>query len=148
MGMFSYKCKACGHPMLSNWSTHNGNQHVPSTLWMSDCVAVLPNGSILKGEYNGYGEVDNFEEGDYGEIAAWWHRACWEACGSPDHLKAIPFSGIAAGSSDSAPDQGYFFDGGEHDMEKPDCTTFAGGSFEQYDSIQHAILAPGGVPAL
>ena len=124
MGMFSYKCKACGHPMLDSCSTHNGNHYVPSNLWMSDCVAVLPNGSILMGEYNGYGELDNFEEiGD----AGWWHRACWEACGSPTHLKGIPFYGIEGGESEDAPDQGYFFDPGTHDMKKPDFTTFAGG---------------------
>ena len=50
MGMFSWNCKACGHPLLSTPATEENNK------WMSKGVALSP-GEIVKGTYDGYGNL-------------------------------------------------------------------------------------------
>jgi len=64
---------------------------------------------VLYGSYDGYGRVAG-ETMDLSGDACCRHRACWEAAGKPGHT----------GPSELSDDQGYFFDDGAHDMEKPD----------------------------
>jgi hypothetical protein len=116
MGFFSYKCKECGHPMLSHGAVDKGINE-----WMVEAVALTTDGSRMIGEYNGYGRVvggedDEFDyEFDYefdDETAAWVHKACWESAGKPD------YDHYGSGSDD-AEDQGWFFKDGDHDMIDP-----------------------------
>jgi len=102
MGFFSANCKGCGHPALCENATNSINR------WMTDVVALTPNGSILIGPYDGYGRIGIWEETvDYGNSV--WHEACWEVAGKPGY----------DGPSDSAGDQGWFFDDPDHDMADP-----------------------------
>ncbi len=116
MGLFSYLC-ACNHPLLSPYATNEVN------VWMNDTVAVLPDGRVIAGEYDGYGRLDTavtalvgeYDRCDDGEPelegCTVWHRACWELAGSPVEFK---------GASPSAPDQGYFFvTEHEHSVPRP-----------------------------
>ena len=77
--------------------------------WMTESVAILKgSGSILKGEYDGYGNIDDRTIVD--DEPACWHRACWEKAGKPLEWN---------GESPFAPDQGWFFDDGVHNIPKP-----------------------------
>jgi hypothetical protein len=59
-------------------------------------VAILPNGTLLKGKYDGYGKLDGRDLGDEPEV---YHEHCWEAAGKPvNYMEA----------SSPADDQGYF----------------------------------------
>jgi len=102
MGFFSQDCEGCGHPLLSEWAVNSVN------MWMHHAVVILPNGTMLMGDYDGYGRINGFDEAvGYGNTV--WHLACWKVAGSPtDHR----------GSSKDSDDQGYFF-ANEHDMEEP-----------------------------
>ena len=102
MGFFSWNCKACGHPMLSSYVTDEHNE------WMSDVVVLAEDGSVLKGEYDGYGRVGEHEY-DYDEPEA-YHKACWELEGKPTEFKE---------ASVSARDQGYFFGPDVHSFSEP-----------------------------
>lgn len=113
MGFFSWNCKECGHPLISHWRTNKVNK------WMRDAVVITQRGSIIKGEYDGYGRLDGVDitldlvwnkHGRAINNPACYHKACWEKAGRPDKY--------GKGSKMSA-DQGYFFDEGEHDMEEP-----------------------------
>lgn len=101
MGFFSYNCRGCGHSLLSSYSADKGINE-----WMTEAIALFPNGDRVSGEYDGYGRL-GFADGLDG--AACWHRACWEQAGKPDFDEA----------SRSAADQGYFFDDGDHDVLEP-----------------------------
>lgn len=108
MGFFSWECKGCDHPLLSEYAVNSINA------WMMRCVVVTEDGAILKGSYDGYGRlVTPSDELDfvtnYDTFTA-WHEACWLAAGSPSHYQ---------GPSKYADDQGYFFDEGAHDMPEP-----------------------------
>ena len=76
---------------------------------MNDVVVIQPDGEMLQGSYDGYGRVDGvdikYEIGK--EEPTVYHKACWETVGSPTEY---------TGGSESAPDQGYFFGEGAHDM--------------------------------
>jgi len=104
MGFFSWNCKGCGHPMLSEGATNEDNA------WMQDVVAMLDNGSRVTGKYNGYGRADGQEMDPYGssEVEC-WHKACWEKAERPEYT----------GDSEPAEDQGWFFEDGAHDMDEP-----------------------------
>jgi hypothetical protein len=109
MGLFSWDCKECEHPMLSEYATNNINQ------WMNDVVVIESDGSILKGAYDGYGRVGELEitfgicGHEFTNEPCCYHNACWENAGEPTEYKP----------SQGSNDQGYFFDEGEHDMEEP-----------------------------
>lgn len=107
MGMFSYECKECGHPLLSPEATDDGINN-----WMSHGVALFEDGGRAMGTYDGYGRLGSTEELDG---AACLHRACWEKAGKPE------FDHYGEGSK-SAADQGWFFDDGAHDMLDPRIT--------------------------
>jgi hypothetical protein len=105
MGFFSWNCKRCGHPMLSEYALEDKNE------WMNDVVVIENNGSILKGKYDGYGCVDDREIS--GMLSKHepecYHLHCWEKAGSPMEYTS---------ASDNARDQGFFFDDGVHNIDK------------------------------
>lgn len=103
MGLFSQNCNGCGHPALCWRATDEINR------WMNDVVAVQPNGSVIVGDYDGYGSVGSVEYA-IGGAATVWHRACWDKAGRPSDYR---------GESEAADDQGWFFDDGAHDMPDP-----------------------------
>ena len=103
MGFFSQKCQGCAHPILSIWASNDVND------WMQQAVAITPNGSVLKGTYDGYGRLDEFEYA-VGERNTVWHQACWAVAGSP---------GDYQGESPYAEDQGFFFEDPDHDLAEP-----------------------------
>ena len=116
MGFFSWDCRGCGHPMLSEYATNHINN------WMRDVVVVEHDGNIVKGEYDGYGRVffNGGWEGHELKYGPWvdnstclnepgcWHKACWELAGKPTDYEPSAMSD----------DQGFFFED-EHDMEQP-----------------------------
>jgi len=116
MGFFSWDCRECGHPMLSQWSINNTNN------WMQHVVVIDSSGVVLKGIYDGYGRVvpisdestagyrinNGLLDGGYQDPEC-WHRACWEIAGKPTEYTE---------PSTSPRDQGFFFED-EHNMEKP-----------------------------
>lgn len=118
MGFFSSQCEHCGHPLLGPAATNSTNT------WMTDVVAVTPNGSILKGGYDGYGNIDHFE----GAIldATVWHRACWTANGQPTDYR---------GPSVAAPDQGWFFEDPAHDLVEPPTPANRAGLTQLFDRL-------------
>jgi hypothetical protein len=108
MGFASYKCKGCKHPALCPDATNATNR------WMSMVVAILPNGQVIKGEYDGYARIDllPIHEKVKGEgQPLLYHRACWFKAGSPLLYDQK--------GSEWADDQGWFFEDGVHDMEAP-----------------------------
>ena len=112
MGFFSYKCKECGHPMLSHGAVDKGINE-----WMNEAVVLTTDGSHIIGEYDGYGRVvggedDEFEDEFDDESVAWVHKACWEIAGKPGY-------GHYGSNSEDAEDQGWFFKDGDHDMIDP-----------------------------
>lgn len=118
MGFFSSCCEGCGHPLLSPQATDPVNE------WMSDGVAVFPDGSRATGVYDGYGNLDGplldrdgqLTDRDWvggpavGSETTVWHQACWEAAGEPVDYR---------GESAPAEDQGWFFEDGAHSMPDP-----------------------------
>jgi hypothetical protein len=103
MGFFSQDCKGCGHPVLSSYVTNRTNR------WMQQAVAITPNGSVLRGFYDGYGSLCE-HDGAVGFDNTVWHLACWEVAGEPTTY---------TGPSEPSDDQGYFFADPEHDMADP-----------------------------
>lgn len=99
MGMFSWLCRGCGHPLLAPRATSAVNR------WMSDAV-VLTKKRVIEGGYDGYGRVDGRE---LSARPCCYHRACWIDAGRPGY----------SGPSKGAPDQGWFFDAGAHDLPEP-----------------------------
>ena len=99
-GFFSYLCRGCQHPLLAPKATNEING------WMSDVVALAPDESGHHGTYDGYGRISEYTINSQDDC---WHTACWEKAGEPDY----------EGPADNAPDQGYFFEEGVHDMPNP-----------------------------
>lgn len=103
MGLFSYLCKECGHPLLWERAADKGIND-----WMCDVIGLGPRGEVVRGQFDGYGRVG----GDGAGHLACLHYACWMVAGEPRFERyGTP--------SDSAPDQGWFFDDGAHDMIDP-----------------------------
>ena len=90
MGVYSWNCKKCNHSVkavtVEGWE------------YMNEAVLLLPNGSIIIGEYNGYGCVGDYAIDDPFD-AELWHKVCWENTGKPSY----------SGPSSHADDQGYFY---------------------------------------
>ena len=109
MGFFSWNCVECGHPMLSVYAVNEINA------WMMDVVVHEKNGTVLRGEYDGYGRVGDreirmeWEDHEETALPCCRHKACWEKAGKPGYVRG----------SDGSDDQGYFFNEGAHTMEKP-----------------------------
>jgi hypothetical protein len=77
---------------------------------MARGVAILSNGSIIHGDYDGYGNLDDFACVGIGPGATVWHKACFERAGSPADYR---------GETRSSADQGWFFSDPDHDMAEP-----------------------------
>lgn len=103
MGFFSQCCHACGHSVLSHYSTIDIND------WMRFAVTISPEGDLHMGEHDGYGSVGGAEYA-IGDRNTVYHRACWEVAGKPMDYQ---------GESPYAEDQGYFFDDDAHAMPDP-----------------------------
>lgn len=102
MGFSSSNCEGCEHPLLSERATNEINA------WMTQSVAITENGSIIKGSYDGFGNIGNTEEAVYGNTV--WHEACWLAAGLPTDFR---------GESEASYDQGWYFEDPVHDMAAP-----------------------------
>jgi len=77
MGYSSYKCKRCGHGILSEDATDEGINE-----WMAEVVILAPNGNMtVDTQYTGY--VGDYERFDH-QGSVWLHKACWELAGRPD----------------------------------------------------------------
>lgn len=77
---------------------------------MISCVMILSDGTIHKGDYDGYGGIDDEErayEWAIGEPDC-YHQSCWEVLGSP-----IEYTG----GSHPAQDQGHFYREDDPDTE-------------------------------
>jgi hypothetical protein len=88
MGFFSWDCKCCGESIKS------GND------WMGKAVAVSDDGSVVSGEYDGYGRLETrlgeVELVDAEGHFALYHAKCYTLAGKPGYN----------GPSRSAADQG------------------------------------------
>jgi hypothetical protein len=109
MGFFSWECKKCGVSMR--------RRDVADNVGHSQVVVIENDGTILKGEYDGYGRVVsasgaereiNIDTLGKGEPEC-YHRKCWEAVGKPTEY---------TGGSNDAADQGFFF--GSEDVSDDD----------------------------
>lgn len=102
MGYFSWDCPCCHNSVRSHSATTADSQ------WMSRAVAVFEGGTLLRGEYDGFGGVGNGHyELDVGEDFALYHEACWLLTGKPAFSQP----------SRHAHDQGHFV--GEYDPTEP-----------------------------
>ena len=100
MGFFSWNCKRCGLAIMSPY------QICDETAWLNDAVVITKGGSILKGEYDGYGCINGMEFTEFTECPEMYHKKCWELAGKPTEFTE---------ASKSARNQGYFI--GEEDPE-------------------------------
>ena len=103
MGLFSWDCKYCLHPLIMPSNAESKNR------WMSQVVALLPNGDVLKGDYDGYGRVAGGEIHGGGEPEV-YHDRCWERIGKPTTFTK---------ASRSSTDQGHFYNDGVHNSPPP-----------------------------
>ncbi len=104
MGFFSWDCKACGHSIRATDATNTDSE------WLSQAVLVEPDGSTLRGGYDGYGRLvtrsgRELEIGD-GPSPCLYHQACFDLMKPTDRKP-----------SHSARDQGFFV--GDYDPKKP-----------------------------
>lgn len=104
MGVFSWLCPGCGHPLLMRGVTNYINK------WMNDAVGITKDGDIHTGAYDGYGNIGGADMLLYDPDFTPWHKACWKKAGSPMVFTA---------PAEHAPDQGYFFDDPDHDLREP-----------------------------
>ncbi len=113
MGFFSWNCKGCGHPLLSGYATNGANG------WMVSGVAITKRGRLHRGGYDGYGRLVGVEIGGGVRYTSTgvssgdpdcYHLACWQILGEPMRYR---------GGSESAADQGFFFEPGDHDVAEP-----------------------------
>jgi hypothetical protein len=103
MGVFSWDCKYCGHPMLMLEATNVKNR------WMNRVVVLTKRGSMYRGLYDGYGRVDGAEIDSTDEPEC-YHENCWDIAGRPTKYSE---------PSKSSADQGFFFGNGAHDIDPP-----------------------------
>jgi hypothetical protein len=55
MGFFSYECKYCRNPLLGIYAISERNE------WMNEAVAVMKDGRVVRGAYDGYGVIGSEE---------------------------------------------------------------------------------------
>jgi hypothetical protein len=115
MGLFSWECRYCGHPLLCDAAVTRGVSD-----WMTQAVAVLKDETVIQGEYDGYGRVGSqdtwrrFGGADPGAAPDVYHLACWRLVGLTGRPRTYQ------GGSERAADQGWFFDEGAHDVREED----------------------------
>lgn len=106
MGFFSWKCKRCQKSILNSCGVDRTDRNG----WMAEAVAVTPNGSVIKGTYNGYGRIEAFSlSNDEGEPDL-WHLSCWALAGKPTNY---------SGGSPFADDQGWFYKDSDYNLPDP-----------------------------
>jgi len=91
MGFSSYKCKSCGITVLTSYSDNY--------LRMSNVVAIMQDGTVHRGTYDGYGRVDGIEIREVYEIRPQVYHAC---CYNESELYT--------GGSEDCEHQGFFID--------------------------------------
>jgi hypothetical protein len=112
MGFWSMNCvaKHCGHPLLCPQATDaetpvdldedGESTMVVDNRWMSEGVALLPNGAVIVGTYDGYGRLDDLDALEHDGVNV-WHLACWEVAGKPPYDPKR--------HAEPSRDQGWFF---------------------------------------
>lgn len=103
MGFYSNDCLHCTHPLICSRAAEDKNK------WMTQGVVITENNSIIRGEYDGYGRLDEREAFCNDEVSV-YHADCWDAAGRP-----FTYQGPSKGSAD----QGWFFDDGVHNWPTP-----------------------------
>jgi len=128
MGLFSWDCRGCGHPLLSGYALEEDAVNE----WMTKAVAMLPDGTRAIGEYDGYGRIGEFDVQNAGGEPCCYHKACWELMEKPGYNQP----------SNCSDDQGYFFDN-EHDMPCPqtvqDVADAQCDSGDELNLVQHTL---------
>jgi hypothetical protein len=107
MGLFSWQCLTCKKSILGPYVLTDKNR------WMNNAVAILRDGTFVRGSYDGYGRIvltAADTEVDLPSKPDLYHQKCWESIGSPKNY---------TGGSPSAPDQGHFIDDKEYDLPEP-----------------------------
>jgi len=97
MGFFSWQCKGCDESIKAPYGLTEGTQ------WKNEVVMLMPNGTCISGDYDGYGSIHQPEltvEIEYGSCGEFWHSRCYSDANGPAYTSPSP----------SADDQG-FFDG-------------------------------------
>jgi len=122
MGVFSWNCEVCGQSIKSPFGERSCTPP-QAVAWQNKLVAILPDGKVLRGYYDGYGRVNDgpgpwplTHEGEsvldqktgpwdytqrkqHGDPAV-WHLKCYEHAGEPTEYP---------GPSHPADDQGHFY---------------------------------------
>ena len=103
MGFFSWNCKGCGESIKAPYD-------IPKEVaWHNKVVAILPEGTMLGGSYDGYGRIETLAVKGSTPFqlptldkpqADVWHDRCHEEAGSPTGY---------TGGSESAADQGFWY---------------------------------------
>ena len=70
MGLFSWDCYECKHPMLMPGATNRVNR------WMNDCIVITRTGRMIEGDYDGYGRLDGE---DIRPESPTWYDDLWRA---------------------------------------------------------------------
>jgi len=95
MGFFSWNCKGCNESIKAPFE-------VPVDIeWQNDAVLLCEDGSLVCGDYDGYGRIGGADIEFKTSNPELWHKKCWEKAGQP-----MKYSG----PSDYAQDQGFFYD--------------------------------------
>ena len=95
MGFFSWTCERCGTSLLSEQAAGTDDKEY----WKTRAYVLTPNGSVLVGRYDGYGEVDGRDVGESPQV---WHYSCAKL----DEKEKGPLKWTHG--SPYAPDQGFF----------------------------------------
>jgi hypothetical protein len=103
MGFFSWECPLCKHSIRAPYVVNT------ISAWMNDAVLVNPDGSTVKGAYDGYGRIAT----DGGEVEI--DHSGGEPCLC--HAACYALKPGYTGPSEYARDQGYFV--GEYDPKEP-----------------------------
>jgi hypothetical protein len=88
MGFFSWECECCGESIKSPYTEPE---------WQNKAVVLTSGGSLIKGDYDGYGRIDDFEIEDH--LPQVYHERCWLSADKPTQWEA---------ESEMARDQGFF----------------------------------------
>ena len=96
MGFFSWQCKGCDESIKAPYGLSE------DVRWKNKVVMLMPNGTCISGDYDGYGRIHQPEltvEIDAVEsLSEFWHSRCYSEANGPAYTSP----------SDSALDQGYF----------------------------------------
>ena len=124
MGFSSKNCNTCGHPLLSQYAIFEGGVNQ----WMTQ-AAIIERKGLVVGEFTGYNSVCLGGESDHiiNYSANCYHRHCWE-------LQDRPTEWVESKTSDSARDQGYFFDKDDHNYSEQEITNWLNKTKQEFDA--------------